>query len=52
VVAVGTEGHDKVGRVVVKGIVPGDGEEEILLDIFLLRAPDFLAMFVDNSVLV
>jgi hypothetical protein len=52
IVAVGIEGHDKVGRMVIKGIVSEDGKEEIALDIFLLRALDFLATFVDNSVLV
>jgi hypothetical protein len=36
VVAVGMEGHDKVGGVVIKGIVSGDSEEEVLLDVFLL----------------
>jgi hypothetical protein len=51
-VAVGTKGHDEVGRVVVKGIVPGDGKEEVLLDVFLLGTPDLLAMFVDDGVLV
>jgi hypothetical protein len=52
VVAVGIEGSDKKGGVVVKGVVLGDGEEEVFLDIFLLQAPDFLATFIDNGVLV
>jgi hypothetical protein len=51
-VAVGTEGRDKVGRVVVESVVPGDSEEEVLLDIFLLEAPDLLATFVDDGILM
>jgi hypothetical protein len=38
--------------VVVKGVVVGDGEEEVTLNIFVLGTPDFLAAFVDNGVLV
>jgi hypothetical protein len=30
------EGGDKEGGVIVKGIVPGDGEQEIFLNIFVL----------------
>jgi hypothetical protein len=51
-VAVGMEGHDKVGGVVVKGIVPGDGEEKVTLDVFFLWAPDLLTVFIDDSVLM
>jgi hypothetical protein len=51
-VAVGTEGRDKEGGVIVKGIVLGDGEEEVALNVFVLGAPDFFATFVDNGVLV
>jgi hypothetical protein len=51
-VAVSMKGRDKEGGVVVKGIVAGDGEEEVTLDIFVLRAPDFLTAFVDNGILV
>jgi hypothetical protein len=52
VVTVGTEGHDEVGRVVIKSVVPGDGEEEVFLDVFFLWAPDLLTAFVDNDVLM
>jgi hypothetical protein len=52
VVAVGTKRHDEKGGVIVKGVVPGDGEEKILLDVFVLWAPDFLTSFVDDGVLV
>jgi hypothetical protein len=38
--------------VIVKGVVAGDGEEEVLLDVFVLWTPDFLTSFVDNGVLV
>jgi hypothetical protein len=51
-IAVGTERRDKEGRVVIEGIVVGDGEEEVVLNIFVLWAPDFLTMFVDDGVLV
>jgi hypothetical protein len=37
---------------VVEGIVLRDGEEEVLLDIFFLWAPDLLTMFIDDSVLM
>jgi hypothetical protein len=37
---------------VVKGIVAGDGEEKVLLDVLVLGAPDFLTAFVYDSVLV
>jgi hypothetical protein len=33
-------------------VVPRDGEKEVLLDVFFLQAPDLLATFVDNGVLV
>jgi hypothetical protein len=46
------EGCDEEGRVVVEGIVPGDGEEEILVNVFILRTPDFLTTFIDNGVLM
>jgi hypothetical protein len=52
VIAVGVERHDKVGGVVVKGIVMGDSKEEVMLDVLILGAPDFLTMFIDDSVLV
>jgi hypothetical protein len=52
VVAVSTKGCDEEGGVVVKGVVAGDGEEKVLLDVFVLRAPDFLTSFVDDGVLV
>jgi hypothetical protein len=52
VVAVSTEGCDEEGRIVVEGVVVGDGEEEVALNIFVLRAPDFLTSFVDDGVLV
>jgi hypothetical protein len=51
-VTVGVERCDEVGRVVIKGIVAGDGEEEVPLDIFLLWAPDLLTTFIDNGVLM
>jgi hypothetical protein len=46
------EGGDEESQVIVEGIVPRDGEQEILLDIFILRTPDFLTAFIDNGVLV
>jgi hypothetical protein len=52
VIAVGTKGSNKKGGVVVKGIVPRDGEEKVLVDVFILGAPDFLTLFVDNGILV
>jgi hypothetical protein len=52
VVAVGTERGDKEGGVIVKSVIPGDGEQEIFLDVFVLWAPDFLTSFVDDGVLV
>jgi hypothetical protein len=51
-VAVSIKRRDKVGGVVVEGIVPRDGEEEVFLNIFFLGTLDFLAAFVDNGVLV
>jgi hypothetical protein len=51
-IAVGTKGHNKEGRVVVKSIVLGNGEQEILLDIFVLWIPDLLTAFIDDGVLV
>jgi hypothetical protein len=35
-VAVGAEGGDKVGGVVIEGVVLGDGEEEVTLDVLFL----------------
>jgi hypothetical protein len=52
VVAVSTEGHDKEGRIVVKGIVARDGDEEVTLYVLILGAPDFFSTFVDDGVLV
>jgi hypothetical protein len=46
------EGRDEEGGIVVKGIIAGDGEEEVALDVFVLGAPDFFSAFVDNGVLV
>jgi hypothetical protein len=51
-VAVGTERCDEIGGMVIEGIVSRDGEEEVVLDILVLGAPDFLTTFVDDSVLV
>jgi hypothetical protein len=52
VVAVGTERRDEKGGVIVKGVVPGDGEQEVFLDILVLWAPDLLTAFIDDGVLV
>jgi hypothetical protein len=52
VVAVSTEGRDKKGGVVVKSVVVGDGKKKVMLNIFILGAPDFLASFIDDSILV
>jgi hypothetical protein len=52
VVAVSTEGGDEEGRVVIKGIVPEDGEEEVFVDILILGTSDLLTTFVDDGVLV
>jgi hypothetical protein len=38
--------------VVVEGVISGNGEEEVPLNIFVLRAPDFLTVFVDDGVLM
>jgi hypothetical protein len=51
-VAVSMKGGNEEGGVVVKGVVSGDGEQEVLLDVFVLWAPDFLTTFINNSVLV
>jgi hypothetical protein len=51
-VVVGTERCDKVGGVIIKGVVLGDDKEEVLLDVFLLWASDLLAAFINNGVLV
>jgi hypothetical protein len=37
---------------VVEGVVVGDGEEEVLLNVFVLRTPDFLTSLVNDGVLV
>jgi hypothetical protein len=37
---------------VVEGIVAGDGEEEVFLDILVLWAPDLLTSFIDDGVLM
>jgi hypothetical protein len=52
VIAVGTERCDEKGGVIVESVVPGDGEQEIFLDILVLWAPDLLTAFIDDSVLV
>jgi hypothetical protein len=52
VIAVSTEGSDEEGGMVVEGVVAGDGEEEVTLDIFVLGTPDLLTAFVDNGILV
>jgi hypothetical protein len=41
-----------VGGVVVKGIVSGDGKEEVILNIFVLGTPDLFTAFVDDCVLM
>jgi hypothetical protein len=51
-VAVSMEGHDKIGGVIVEGVVLRDSKKEVLLDVFLLQTPDFLAIFIDNGILV
>jgi hypothetical protein len=51
-VTVGAEGGDKEGGMIVEGVIPGDGKEEVILDIFILGAPNFLAMLVNDGVLV
>jgi hypothetical protein len=52
VVTVSMEGRDEEGGMVVEGVVPGDGEEEIFLDVFVLWTPDLLTTFVDDGILV
>jgi hypothetical protein len=52
VIAVSTERRDEEGGVVIEGVVAGDGEEEVTLNILVLWAPDFLAPFVDDGILV
>jgi hypothetical protein len=52
VIAVGTEGCDEKGGVVVKGVVLGDGEEEVLVDVFILGTPNLLTVFINNGVLM
>jgi hypothetical protein len=52
VVAVGTEGSNEESGVVVESVVLGDGEEKVMLDVLILGAPDFLATFVNDGVLV
>jgi hypothetical protein len=51
-IAVGAKRRDKKGGVIVEGVVLGDGEQEVFLNIFILRAPDLLTSFVDDGVLV
>jgi hypothetical protein len=50
--AVSTEGCDEKGRVVIESVVAGDGEEEVLLNVFILWAPDLLTAFIDDGVLM
>jgi hypothetical protein len=50
--AVSSEGRDEEGGIVVKGVVAGDGEEEVTLDVLVLGIPDFFSAFVDDGVLV
>jgi hypothetical protein len=52
VVAVSTKGCDEEGGMVVEGVVAGDGEKEILLNILVLWTPDFLSSLVNDGVLV
>jgi hypothetical protein len=52
VVTVSTKRRNIEGGVVVKGVVVGDGEKEVLLNILILQAPDFLTLFIDDGVLV
>jgi hypothetical protein len=51
-VAVGAEGGDEVGGVVVEGVVLGDGEKEVTLDVLFLWALDLLITFIDDGVLM
>jgi hypothetical protein len=51
-IAVSIEGYDEVGRVVIKGVVLGDGKEEVVLNVFFLWTSDLLTMFIDDGVLV
>jgi hypothetical protein len=39
-------------RVSIEGVVLGDGEQEVFLNILVLGAPDLLTAFIDNGVLV
>ena len=48
----GAEGSDEVGGVVVEFSVAGDGTYYIMEDKFFLWAPDLLAVFIDDGVLV
>jgi hypothetical protein len=52
VIAVGTKRCDEESGVVVEGIVTGDGEQEVFLNILILRTPDLLTSFVDDGVLM
>jgi hypothetical protein len=49
VIAVSTKGSNEEGGVVVKGVVTGDGKEEIALNVFILGTPDLLTAFVDDD---
>jgi hypothetical protein len=51
-VAVSMEGHDEEGWMVVEGVIVGDSEEEVFMNVFVLRTPDLLTVFIDNGVLV
>jgi hypothetical protein len=46
------ERRDEEGGVVVEGVVVGNGEQEVLVDVLILQTPNFLTTFVDNGVLV
>jgi hypothetical protein len=51
-VAVGMKGCDEEGRVVVEGVIVGDSEEEVFVNVLILQTPDFLTMFIDDGVLM
>jgi hypothetical protein len=37
---------------IVEGVVLRDGEQEVLLNIFVLGTPDLLTSFIDDGILV
>jgi hypothetical protein len=46
------KGCDEEGGVVIKGVIAGDSEEEVLVNVLVLGAPDLFTTLVDNGVLV